>query len=139
MGASRWLLLLAMIVTGCSNEPKLVQLSGKVTFKGKPVPAGYITLTPDVASGTLGQTVGFQIENGAYDSNKETPPGIGPGVYKVMIAGFDGKKIPMFGQGKQIFNPIEQQLTVSEGTVTQDFTIPESAGENVRIQPTADS
>ena len=139
MNASRWLLLVIMLVTGCSKEPKLVQLSGKVTFKGNPVPAGYITLTPDVASGTLGQTIGFQIDNGAYDSSKETPPGVSPGVYKVMIAGFDGKKIPMFGQGKQIFNPIEQQLKVTEGTNTQDFTIPESAGENVRIQPTADS
>ncbi len=45
----------------------------------------------------------------------------------------------MYGQGKQIFNPVEESYTVPDGVSTKDFVIPDSAGNNVRIQPTADT
>ena len=54
------------------------------------------------------------------------------------IAGFDGKPQVLFHQGKQIFNPIEVKYTVPEGTSTKDFTVPDSAAENLRIEPTAE-
>jgi hypothetical protein len=130
--------LLALAI-GCSTKPPLSQISGKVTFKGEPVPAGWITFTPDVAKGGLGQVQLFQINNGVYDSSKETPPGIAPGAYQVKIAGFDGKKMPFYVQGKQIFNPIDDEIVVPEGASTKDFIIPDSAGQNVKIQPTADT
>ncbi len=112
------------LVVGCSSKPKLSQLSGKVTFKGKPVPAGYLTFTPDVSKGNLGQVIGFQIREGEYDSSKDGNQGIPPGTYKVIIAGFDGVRIPMYGQGKQIFNPVEESYTVPDGVSTKDFVIP---------------
>jgi hypothetical protein len=126
------------LAVGCSSKPKTAQLSGTVTFKGQPVPAGWISFTPDVAAGVLGEVKVFQIQDGVYDSSKANPPGIVPGEYFVKIAGFDGKKIPFYGQGKQIFNPIDMKETVPDGTNTKDFTVPEAAGRNVKIQPTAD-
>ena len=129
---------LAMICS-CNSKPEPAQLSGKVTFKGQPVPAGYITFTPDVAAGTLGQNKVMQIKEGVYDSAKESEPGINPGTYQIRIAGFDGIKIPFFGQGKQIFNPIQDQFKVPDGKTTKDFVVPDSAGENVRIEKTADT
>ena len=134
-----WSLLILATVVGCSSKPEPAQLSGKVTFKGQPVPAGYISFTPDVAAGTLGHIKVMQIKDGAYDSAKESEPGINPGVYQITIAGFDGKRIPYFGQGKQIFNPIQDSFTVPDGKTTKDFVIPDSAGENVRIERTADT
>lgn len=128
---------LALIV-GCSAK-QTAQLSGQVTFKGQPVPAGWIAFTPDVAAGGRGQIRVLQVKDGAFDSAKEDPPGIEPGVYLIRIAGFDGKRIPFYGQGKQIFNPVDDKFTVPPGTTTKDFVIPESAGHNVKIQPTADS
>lgn len=133
------LILTAAFTVGCNPAPKVAQISGTVTFKGQPVPAGYITFTPDVATGTLGQVVGFQIQNGKYDSKANVPPGLGSGSYKVRIGGFDGVKIPLWGQGKQIFNPIEDNCTVTDGTSTKDFEIPASAGQNLKIEPTADT
>ena len=133
------LLLLPMITLGCANKPEPANISGKVTFKGAPVPAGWISFTPDVAAKTLGEVKVFPIENGVYDSAKQTPPGLSPGQYLVKIAGFDGKKIPLYGQGKQIFNPIDTSHKVEVGRSTKDFVVPDSAGENVRIQPTADN
>jgi hypothetical protein len=130
--------ILAMAV-GCSSKPKPAQLSGKVTFKGQPVPAGWISFTPDVGAGGRGQIRVLQVKDGMYDSSKESQPGLDPGAYLIRIAGFDGKKIPFYGQGKQIFNPVDDKFTVPPGTTTKDFVIPESAGHNVKIQPTADS
>ncbi len=138
----RKLLLVPALLTlavGCSSQAPSAQLSGKVTFKGQPVPAGWISFTPDVGAGGLGSVKVYQIKDGMYDSSKEDQPVLGPGTYQIRIAGFDGKKIPLFGQGKQIFNPVEDKYAVPAGTSTKDFVIPESAGQNVKIQPTADN
>jgi len=133
-------LILLLSFAGCSSKPKPSQLSGKVTFKGQPVPAGYVSFAPDVESGNLGQMRVFQIKDGVYDSAKDNPPGINPGKYMVRIAGFDGVKIPRYGQGKQIFNEVtDLYIEVPQGETTKDFVIPESAGQNVKIQPTADT
>jgi len=133
-------LVCLLTLVGCSSKPKPAQLSGKVTFKGQPVPAGYVSLTPDVENGGKGPSRVFQIKDGVYDSTKETPSGIAPGSYLVRIAGFDGVRIPYFGQGKQIFNEVtDLYITVPDGTSTKDFVIPESAGQNVKIQRTADT
>ncbi len=133
-------LICLLAFAGCSSKPKPAQLSGTVTFKGQPVPAGFVSFTPDVENGGKGQLRVFQIKDGAYDSAKETPSGINPGGYYVRIGGFDGVRIPRYGQGKQIFNEVTDiYVTVPEGTTTKDFVIPESAGQNVKIQPTADT
>jgi hypothetical protein len=128
------------LVAGCTTKPKLSQLSGKVTFKGQPVPAGFISFAPDVAEGNLGEMRVLQIKDGVYDSSKEQQPGLKPGHYFLRISGFDGKRIPMYGQGKQIFNEVlDLEHTVPDGESTKDFVIPDSAGENVKIRPTADT
>ena len=132
-------LVVLLIVTGCSSKPKPAQLSGKVTFKGQPVPAGYIAFTPDVGNGGRGSIKVLQIKDGMYDSSKEPPDqALAPGPYLLRIAGFDGKPVPFWGQGKQIFNPVDDAHVVPDGVSTKDFIVPESAGQNVKILPTAD-
>jgi len=128
-----------LLLAGCATKPQPAQLSGKVTFKGQPVPAGFISFAPDVAKGGLGEMRVLQIKDGVYDSSKEHEPGIKPGPYFLRISGFDGKRIPMYGQGKQIFNEVQDYHTVPDGASVKDFEIPESAGQNVKIQPTADT
>lgn len=128
-----------LLAVGCASKPQPSQLSGKVTFKGEPVPAGFISFAPDVGAGNLGQIQVFQIKDGVYDSAKQSPPGINPGAYLLEIHGFNGKVEPFYGQGKQIFNAVKDVYTVPAGTSTKDFVIPDSAGQNVKIQKTADS
>jgi hypothetical protein len=143
----RVLLLVAVCLSwtlGCSSQPKASHLSGKVTFKNQPVPAGWISFTPDVAAGGRGKVKTLQIKDGVFDSskdeptNKDEPAGLYPGPCLIKIAGFDGKQIPFWGQGKQIFNPVEDKFTVPEGSSTKDWVIPESAGQNVKFYKTAD-
>jgi hypothetical protein len=134
------MLICLFLGADCTSKPKAAQLSGKVTFRGRPVPAGYISFAPDVANGSQGQIRVLQIKDGSYDSAKEAPPGINPGPYFLRIAGFDGKRIPYFGRGKQIFNEWKDiEFTIPEGASTKDFEVPSSLGENVHIQRTADT
>ena len=126
------------VAAGCAKEAKVGQLCGAVTFKGKPVPAGYISFMPVATAGNSGQVKVAQIRDGLYDTAMETNPGIFPGGTIIRIAGFDGKKQKGFSQGKQIFNPYELRATVPEGTATMDFTVPPSAAERLRIEPTSD-
>ena len=141
MGTPRrsiYLLAVLAITTGCSQETKLGQLSGTVMFKGKPVPAGYISFMPDATGGNLGPVKVVQIKDGAYNTALEKSAGIMPGATVIRIAGFDGKKQKGFSQGKQIFNPYEMRATLAKGTSTMDFTVPPSAADRLKIEPTSD-
>ena len=125
------------LLAGCDSEPPLAQISGTVTFKGKPIPAGNVTFTPDVET-SGGKLRMFTVTDGKFDSSKEQDPGLMPGKYEVTIAGYDGIRIPMFYNGKQIFNAVQEKMEVPPGKSTRDFTVPDSAGVNVKVFQTAD-
>jgi len=131
-------MVLVVMASGCPKNEKKAQLSGKVLFKGQLVPAGYIQFTPDAKSGGQGMVCVAQIKDGYYDTSKEPNGGVVPGPMLIKIAGFDGQVIPHYGQGKQIFNPYDLTDTIAEGTNAKDFTVPESAAQNLKIEPTAD-
>src|SRR5262249_1297298 len=80
--------VLLALAAGCSSKPQMAQLSGTVTFKGQPVPAGWISFTPEAGKGSVKVC---QIKDGVYDSSKEPDPGIFPGRNLIRIGGFDGK------------------------------------------------
>ncbi len=93
--------------------------------------------TPDVSLAG-GQVRMFMVTDGAYDSTKDPSPGLMPGKYEVTITGYDGKKIPMYFAGKQIFNAIKEPFVVPAGSTKKDFVVPDSAGVNVKVFETAD-
>src|SRR5207237_8701055 len=115
------LAVLLGVLAGCSTEAQKSQLSGKVLFKGQPVPAGWISFMPDTTVGNRGAVKVAQIKDGVFNTALEADPGISPGATVIRIAGFDGKKQPFFPHGKQIFNPIELRETLPGGTSTKDF------------------
>ena len=122
---------------GCGESgPKLVPISGTVTFKGAPVPAGYISFTPPPGGGAVRV---IQIKDGKYDSAEMVGgKGVHPGNNTVLVAGFDGKVVKFYGQGKQLFNPVTEEITVPDGPSTKAIVIPDAAGKNVKIEPTSD-
>ena len=128
---------LALAAAGCGESKRATtNVAGTVTFRGKPVPAGYINFMPDVSAGNSGEVKGFPIVDGQYDTSKGTNPGIYPGAMVIQISGFDGKVVSLWPHGKQIFNSVEIKETVQGGT--KDIVVPESAGRNVQVVPTAD-
>lgn len=130
-------LLLLLVMVGCDSKPKLTEISGTVTFKGQPIPAGDVSFTPEV-SVTGGQLQMYMVKDGKYDSAQTPESGLLPGKYKVRINGYDGKQIPNFYSGKQIFNAVEEQIEITAGKMTKDFVVPEAAGQNIKYVETAD-
>ena len=84
-----WLLVyqsVTMLLIGCSNEPKLYPLSGKVLYKGAPVKFGAIDFRSED-----GATTGAQIVDGKFDIPKIS--GLPVGSYRVAIS-YPDPKIP---------------------------------------------
>ena len=89
--------LLMLLAVGCGPKgPVRYDISGKVTYKGQPVPAGEVILTPDTAQGNSGPGSWVMINEGTY----ATLPGQGivGGPYIVEILGYDQ---PPAGEGSE--------------------------------------
>lgn len=132
-------LFMLMGLLGCGpGKPALTEISGTITFKGEPIPAGDISFTPDVSISN-GQLRMYMVKDGKFNSEDTPESGLLPGKYKVRINGYDGVQIPNFFSGKQIFNAVEQEMDILPGEkVAKEIVIPEAAGQNVKHIPTAD-
>lgn len=115
------MLLVACCMVGCGKKgPDRYELSGKVTFRGQPVPKGYLLFAPDKAKGNNGPGAKSGIFNGDY----KMMPGLGMvgGPHIVSIVGTDG--IP-FDQGDGIMNPMGKRLFPE---YTMNVDLPKQAG-----------
>ena len=79
--------LCAVIATGCEQGgPKMVQIEGKVTYKGKPVPRGTLSLFAETKKGNQSMEVPIGIiEDGYYHVKTRTKDGATPGWYQVSV------------------------------------------------------
>lgn len=113
----------AAIIAGCQAEDPLFDVSGTITYDGKPIPKGLIFFDP--AAGTQG-TQGFaNIENGKY--NTATPgqgKGIRGGSYNVRIGGFDGKEAAEAPFGQFLFPEHEFKKDFPAENQTFDYDVP---------------
>ena len=85
------LTLLAVLIgaVGCGDEkPKLVSVSGKVTFKNQPLTAGSVFFHPDAANGYTKDVPSSLLQLDGAFTMKTFPfgEGIAPGKYKVTLA-----------------------------------------------------
>lgn len=126
-------LLLALplaLLVGCGagggTGPKRYAVSGTVTFAGKPVPKGSITLEPNAESGNSGPGGGAEIVNGKYNTGVEK--GVIGGAYTIRIVGYDGVPVAMEGEqladGTPLFAPYQTTFDFPKETTTKDFEIP---------------
>ena len=77
--------------TGCGESgPKRYRISGTVTYKGEPVPAGTVMFEPDSSAGNSGAPGSAAIKDGKFDSAEDGAGFIG-GPHRITIQAFDGK------------------------------------------------
>src|SRR5438309_2110529 len=94
--------LMLAIMAGCASGASPFDLKGKVTFNGKPVPAGRIFFLPDPTKANTGQGGFADIKDGTYATNKNGAGTLG-GALIVRINGFDGKSTPDEPLGQPLF------------------------------------
>lgn len=127
--------LAACLFVGCGGgeqEPEGFHLSGKVTYDGKPVPAGKIYFTPDTSQGNKGLAGYADITNGQYDTTATGGKKHAGGAMTVRIEGFDtsaGTTVDAAGEEirSMLFPTHEIKLELPKEDTTKDFDVP--AGE----------
>jgi len=82
------LVIAAMVPIACSGGSGLSSVSGKVTYKGKPVPKGTVAFQSTKPDGR--NATGAILEDGSYTLQTENPgDGALPGDYNVTISARD--------------------------------------------------
>ena len=113
--------VLLLSAWGCSKQPPTrFDLSGTVTFDGRPVPAGLITITADLSKGNDGPQGVAEIHDGRFDTrslDKGAPSG--PVILLIDGVGADGKPL---------FSGYKLSLELPKEATHRDIEVPKAAG-----------
>jgi hypothetical protein len=123
---------LVLPLAACSSEPSgRFDVSGTVTFKDRPVPAGLIAINPDLSKGNDGPQGLAEIKDGRFDT-RNLDKGAPSGAVILMIDGFDGVPQPESPYGKPLFFGYKLSLELPKEATEQSIQVPESAGASVK-------
>jgi hypothetical protein len=126
--------LLSICLLGCGDTTGN-RISGKVTFAGKPVPAGKIYFRPDSSKGSSGSTGYADIRDGQYDTSIEGGQGAPAGAVVIMIEGNDPTAASSGGEAsadittKPLFSGYETTAELPKGASTKDIEVPAEAAK----------
>lgn len=121
------------------------RVSGKVTFKGQPVPAGKVYFAPDTSKGNSGATGYADIKDGAYDTSATEGQGAPTGAVIISVDGFDPTPPP--GADPEVtmtklFTGYQKAVELPAGGSVQDIDVPAEAanqpaqsGERAIVSP----
>jgi hypothetical protein len=116
--------MLAALLLGCGGE-RTYNLSGSVTYQGKPVPAGQIVFEP--AADNKGPAGFAKIKDGHYDTQILDGRGTIGGSHIVRIHGRDGIPRGELLNGLQLFPDYSVTIDLPKTDGEQNFEVP--AGE----------
>jgi hypothetical protein len=114
------------------------RVSGKVTFKGQPVPAGKVYIAPDTAKGNSGQTGYADIKDGAYDTSSAGGQGAVSGAVVITVEGFDPTPPPGADPdvtSSVLFAHYQKSVELPAGASVQDIDVPADAPKVAAPQP----
>ena len=116
--------LLLILFAGCSKSGiDRYALSGKVTYKGKPVPFGRIVFTPDMSKGNDGPQGIARVVDGEYHTDK-TGKGAVTGPLIVQIDGYTAVPNSEGGGSQPLFQNWMTKIELGPEQSTFDFEIP---------------
>ncbi len=125
------LLLAACLISaaGCGSDgPPRYDLSGTVTFDGKPIPAGTIVFQPDTSAGNSGPQGTAEIRDGKFDTANAGKGTVG-GAQVVRIRGLDHLAESENDPVKELFPEYELKADVPKENGTMNFEVPADAAK----------
>jgi hypothetical protein len=112
------------LVLGCGDSgPKRNRVSGKITFKGEPIPYGDVTITPDDAKKNSGAQGIANIRGGVYDTSAAGGKGYGGGPAIMRVTGLSGPT----EEGGKVICEWEFHVDLPQGDATHDLDVPAKA------------
>jgi hypothetical protein len=123
--------LACLLALGCGSKG-VYRVSGKVTFKGQPVPAGKIYFIPDGSKGNTGPTGFADIKNGEYDTSASGGRGVVEGPVVIAVEGIDpsgasAKDKSEDVSAKVLFARYELRAEMPKTSSTKDIEVPADA------------
>src|SRR4051794_14004561 len=112
-----------LVLAGCDRAPKRVDVSGTVTYRGKPVPAGVILFDPDVTKKHDGPQGFAEIKNGQFDT-AQGGRGVAPGPHVVRVQGMDGVPARELPLGRPLFPDYETPADIAPGQAPLTIDVP---------------
>jgi hypothetical protein len=122
------ILAMLLVLPGCGRDagPARYDLSGSITYAGKPVPSGYIVFAPDVSKGNNGPGADAEIKDGVYKVRAKEGTVGGPHI--ATINGFDGvgfqKGLTSNPMGLPTFSDVQISVDLPKETSKYDIAIP---------------
>lgn len=113
---------LAVIMAGCSRESgeRRYDVSGRIIYRGEPVPAGTMLFSPDGAHGADGPATVADITDGRYRTRRGR--GAVAGRYVVTIYGTDGT-LATETEDNSLFPPYTTHVTIDRANTSHDFEV----------------
>jgi len=126
-----WAIGVTCLAIGCQSEVDRQDVSGTVTFAGKPVAYGRIMFIP-ATQAKLAPTGEAEIIDGHFDTSLPGGKGVVPGPHRVRISGYQQR--PMDAPDDETL-PSLSEPPIFDGYVTEvdlkagenNFEVPESA------------
>lgn len=127
------LVVAVCLISGCSGDSGY-DISGTVSFDGKPIPAGKIYFRPDGSKNNVGQTGYANIVDGKYDTAAEGGKPMAGGAIVVGIDGIDPSGAKTDGtSGEEVstalFPYYEIPVELPQENTTKDFEVPAEAAK----------
>lgn len=127
--AVRWggLVAAILVLSGCDSQARH-QLSGTVTYQGKPVTMGSVRFEAEHSAGNVTPVCYAQIVDGKYEMKPEERPATGR--YRVLVMGIDESRIKkepgVPWEMPELFPPYTTTIDVPQPNGTFDITIPDT-------------
>ena len=126
------LTMILALVAGCSSTDGTYEINvqGKVTFDGQPIPVGVIQFIPVGGDGSQGFA---KIKDGTYDTAAGSPArGINAGEHLVKIVGYDGvayedEENEVNGNGSLLFSQYQVKKTFGADDRSFDVNVPRNS------------
>lgn len=117
--------LLLAAFAACGRKKGLTEISGTVTFKNAPVPAGTITIEPDPSRDNHGPQCAAGIADGVFRSRYNYGSVSGPVV--IRVDGYTGNPEGESFVGRQLFSTYEFTAEIPKAAShTLDIVVPDA-------------
>lgn len=119
-----------VVILGCGKKEECYHISGKVTFKGVPLPSGEITFSPDSTKGRTGHEVVAEVINGEFDTRTKGK-GMGPGPVLITIHGYEKSTVDGYW-GKSLFEYFNTTADVPSEHTHMQFDVPADVADQMK-------
>jgi hypothetical protein len=130
--AAAWLVA---VVLGCGGSSKTSSVTGRITYKGKPVPKANISFTP--VEGATRAATGLSDDNGYFKlGTLSTSDGALPGNYRVSIIARGPDRAPKPGE---VGSGMPGEMMPGDPIIPQKYFAPDSSGLTYEVKKGSNS